>query len=535
VNRMDKRPTEKYTPYPYQKRKRYERQKEAFSAPALRKIVEREIRRVNLEKFKEFQILLKAHKLEKTKEEAKKPFSLCEEYFEAAFPDLWQEKESLQPTHFGFEVKVSEPRSNYLPYWYEFWINTKTRQVKKEKRRMVDYIRNYLLKLKIANDREKWLLVFLRAFLYSSSINKLDLIEVEIRAETFGGETKILSKHVLTKAPLRMPILGDAGLEENSWKKLEEIFHYPFLLRHLVEQLNERYPFVWCLTQRGEPIPRRRGLKLDSAEEIAQFFEKERGVEFYRSVDKKGVKKVDIIIIEYDSPLMMENEASVWKQIVEDTERLLQILIEHNVNPKSFEINFSGNKSLQILIHLNPPITYEEARDVQYFLANLHKFEAAKDSYIYTLDKENGVARVSKILPDWTYGEKKEIKAVPVPNLKRAPIKGDICCSIPLEFLIENGKIKFQSWVFDFNEVRERSRWQNVKRKLLEEEGQPPGQISFKPQSYYEKHATDPAVFQKLMKDFSWYVKAMKEIEPYQLDLYRSEWIRERFNEKMNL
>jgi len=523
--------TARYPPYPYQKRRLYERQKEAFPVSALRKIVEREIETANLKEFREFQIRLKAHKLEKTKEEAKKPFSLCEDYFEAAFPDFWEEKEPLQPTRFGFEVEIIKPKTSYLPYWYEFWINPKIRQVKKGERRMVDYIRTYLLRLRVMKDHEKWLLVFLRAFLYSPAINKLDLIEVEIRGVTFLGESKTLSKHDLTKAPMRMPILGPAGLEESVWKKLEEVFRYPFLLQHLAEQLSARYPFAWCLTQRGEPIPRRRGLKLDSAEEIAQFFEKEKGVELYRSVDKKGIKKVDIVIIEYDPPLMMEDENLVWKQIVEDAERFLRILIDRGLNPKSAEVNFSGNKSLQILIHVNPPITYEETRDVQNFLACLHKFEAAKDSYIYTLDKNNGVARVTKILPDWTYGEKKEIKCVPVPNLKRALIRGDICCSIPIEFLIENDKIKFRPWVFNLNEVREQSRWEKVKKRLLEEDGQSPEKILFKPQSYYEKNATHPVVFKKLMEDFPWYVKAMKEIEPYQLDLWRKEWIRKRFGE----
>jgi len=528
-----------YPLYSYQKRKQFEtRLKEAFPVLPMLKTVEKEIEAENLENFREFQILVRVHKLEKTEEEAKKYVSLYEDYVEAAFPEFWEKEEAPEPNYFGFDVKVIKPRILYLPYWYQFSISPKARMVRVKEKRMVDYWRSYQLKLRIFKDHKKWFLNFVNAFFYSQSIHRLNLAKLEIKAETFTGQIKTLAKHVLTKAPFRMPIWGRIILEEAVRKKLKEIFTNPYVLELLADQLRGRHPFVWCLTLNGEPIPRRyfweeaengelirKELTFDSAEKIARFFEKEQGVEFYRSVDKKGIDLVDTLTLEYDPPLRMGDEAEIWKRTVEDEERSLQLLIEQGLNQKSVEGNFSGNKSLQRLIHINPPIDYPETRDIQHFLAALHKFEAAKDSYFYTLDKDSGLARVEKELADFTYGKKKEIKCVPVPNLKRPPIH----CSIPLEFSIENGKIKFADWVFDLEEVRLSSQWENVREKLLKDEALPLEEKLFKPQSYYEKNATDSTIFKKLMEEFHWYEKVMKEIPPHELDLWKKEWIKERF------
>ncbi len=526
-----------YPLYPYQKRKQFEvRLKEAFPTQALIKTVEGEIKALKLENFREFQISIEVHKLEKVVREAKKYISLYEDYVEAAFPELWEKEEFPEPSYFGFVVKLIKPKTLCLPYWYQLSISPKLRRVEKEKRRMVDYSRKYQLNLRLTKDHQKWFFNFLTAFFYCQPIHRLDLVKLEIRAETFNGKINVLSKHTLTKATFRMPIWGPAGFEEITQKRLEEIFSNSRLLELLADQLGQRYPFVWCLVLNGEPIPRRffwreiEGkrerieLTFDSAEEIAEFFKKERGVEYYRSVDKRGIDKVDTLILEYDPPLRMEKEEEIWKQTVEDEKGSLGILLRYGLNPKSIEENFSGNKSLQRLIHINPPISYQETRDIQYFLAILHKFEA-RDPYMYTIDKESGLARVSKELADWTYGRKKEIKCVPVPNVKREPIH----CSIPLEFSIENGKIKFADWVFDLKKVREASKWENVREKLIKDEALPEEEKLFKRQSFYEKNATDPAVFRKLMKEFYWYESAMKQIPPYELDLWNKKWIKERF------
>jgi len=535
-----------YSPYPYQKRKQYEiRLKEAFLTRDLIKKIEKEIEAENLENYKEFQILVKVHKLSKVKREAKRYTNLYEDYVEAAFPEFWEKEKFPEPTYFGFEIEVIKPEISYLPYWYRLSISPRSRRVRKKERRMIDYSRSYQLDLRLLKDQKKWFLNFLTAFFYCQPIHQLDLVKLEIRAETFGGQTKTLSKHVLTKTTFRMPIWGPIGFEMQIRKKLQEIFNNPYVLELLEDQLRQRYPFVWCLTLNGEPIPRRftwyetpdgqrvrKELTFDTAEEIAKFFREENGVEFYRSVEKRGIDKVDTIILEYDPPLRMEREETketIWRKTVEDEERSLEILIKHGLNPKSVEENFSGNKSLQRLIHINPPISYPETRGIQYFLANLHKFEAAKDSYMYTLDKDSGLARITKELTDYTYGRKKEIKCVPVPNLKKAPIRRDICCSIPLEFSLKNGEIKFAQWVFDLKKVREFSRWENVREKLFEEEALPEERKLFKRQSYYERSATDPAIFQKLTKEFPWYKEAMEQIPPHELDLWKKEWIRERF------
>jgi hypothetical protein len=538
-----------YPLYPYQKRKEYEvRLKEAFPIPDLMKNVEKEIEAEDLKKFREFKILVKVHKLSKVEREARRYIKLYEDYLETALPELW-EREIPEPRFPGFEIELIKPRTLHLPYWYRLFISPELRKVRKKMRRMIDYSRIYWLNLRLFKDYKKWLLVFFDAFFYCQPIHQLDLIELELRAITFDSQIKILAKHALIKKVFRMPIWGEIGFEEIVKKKLREIFSNSYLLSLWEDQLKGRYPFVWCLTLNGEPIPRRKelifdeklkkfvkkDLTFDSVREILEFFEKERkergveGLELYRSADKRGVDKVDILILEYDSPMRMENENLIWREIVEDEERSLQILIDRGLNPKSVEENFSGNKSLQRLIHINPSISYIETRDIQYFLAAFHKFEAAKDSYFYTLDKESGLARITKTLPDYTYGRKKEIKCVPVPNLKKAPIKGDICCSIPLEFSIENGKIKFADWVFNLKKVREFSRWENVKEKLSKDEWLPPEEKLFKPQSYYEKNATDPAIFRKLMKEFYWYERARKEIPPYELDLWNKRWIKERF------
>jgi hypothetical protein len=511
-----------YPPYPYQKRKQYEvRLTEAFPIEGLMKRVEKEIEIEDLKNFKEFQFVVEAHKFEKEMIVAKRYINLYEDYIEAAFESP---KERLK--------KI------YLPYRYEF--STIRSGGKREMRKGkwgIDYSKTYLLRLKIFWDHKKWFFNFLNAFFYCQAIHRLDLIKLEIKAETREGKIKTLSSHELTKTIFRMPIWGPVGFEEITKRKLKEIFSNQLLLETLADQLRQRYPFVWCLTLNGEPIPRRyrwveiegkmerRELEFNEPKDIAEFFNSDFGVEYYRSADKKGIEKVDTLILEYDPPLIMENEAEIWKRIVEDEERDIQLLIDYGINPDSIEENFSGNKSLQRLIHISPPISYQKTRDVQIFLANFHKFEAAKDSYFYTLDKDCGLARVTKTLPDYTYGRKKEIKCVPVPNIKREPVH----CSIPLEFSIENGKIKFADWVFDLKKVREFSRWENVREKLIKDEALPQKEKVFKRQSFFEKNATDSALFDKLMDEFYWYERASKQIPPHQLDLWKKEWIRERF------
>jgi len=522
--------TSEYSPYPYQKRRQYERLKEAFPTASFIEMVKKKFEPEDLRNYREFQILVEVHKLSKTKRGALGYVNLYQNYVEEASPEeLWKEKKVPEPKYFGFEVEALKPRIPYLPYWFKLSVDQSSRQVKVKKKRMIDYSRIYQLNLRLLRDHKKWLLDFFTAFFYCQPIHRLDLVKAEIRAETFDGKIKILVRDVLTKTPFRMPIWGRIGVEGVVREKLKEVFNHPHVLELLEDQLTQRYPFVWCLTLDGEPIPRRKKVKSDSAEEIAEFFQEENGVEWYRSADKRGIDKVDTIILEFDPPLRMENENSIWQQIVKDTEKFLQLLIEHGLNPKSVEINFSGNKSLQILIHIDPPVTYQATRDIQCFLASFFKFEVAEDSYMYTLDKTSGLARVTMTLADWTYGRKKEIKCVPVPNLKRAPIGGDICCSIRLELQIQNGKVKFAPWVFDLNMVRDFSRWENVREQLLKEEALSEKRQLYKPQSYYERNATNPEVFQKLMKDFYWYDKAMREILPCELDLWRKEWIRESF------
>ena len=522
-----------YPPYPYQKRRQYEvRLINIFPTSALIALIEVKIAFERLENYKEFQILVTVHKLskgirERAINQAKRYINLYDDYVEAAFPELWEEEGIPQPKYLGFEIEVIKPRISHLPYWYKRLTSSSLRQVRLKKRRMIDYSRSYQLDFRLLREHKRWFLNFVYAFLYCHPIHRLDFVQLEFRAKTFDNQYKTLIKDVLTKTPLRMPIWGTPGSEGLTRKKLDEIFSNFQLLSLLEDQLSGRYPFVWGLALYGEPIPIRKGLKLDSKKDIRKCYQESNGVEYYRSVDKRGVDKVDTILQEYDPPLRMEDgeEEIIWRQTVEDEERSLGILLSYGLKLESLEENFSGNKSLQRLIHIFPSISYVETRDIQYFLANLHKFEVAKDPYMYTIDKDSGLARVSRELVDWSYGRKKEIKCVPVPNLKRGPVH----LSIPLRFGVKNGEIKFDAWVHNLDAVREASKWENVRQKISEDEDFPPAEKLYKPQSYYEKNATDPAIFRKLMEEFHWYREAMRNIPPYELDLWRKEWIRESF------
>jgi hypothetical protein len=226
----------------------------------------------------------------------------------------------------------------------------------------------------------------------------------------------------------------------------------------------------------------------------------------------------------------MERTEYWWQRTVKDEQKSLALLTDYGANPNSIELNFSGNKSLQRLIHISPAITYEQARDIYYFLAVLHKFEAAQDSFMYTLDKESGISRITKQLADYTYGRKKEIKCQGTPNTKRAPDgQGNVFCAIPLEIFVNEEKIHFAKWVSDLEKVRQQSCWPNVRYLLHKDESLNVDQKRFKPQSFYEQNATNPEVFQKLIEDFHYYFEAMQQIPPFELDLWKGEWIRKKF------
>ena len=517
-----------YPLYPYQERKLYEeRLTKNFPISGIQITLANYVSRFTLSEFREFQITTRVHKLGKKKGKAKRWVIRYENYVEGAFPDLWEDEESIQPKFMGFVVQPISPYTVNLPYKYNFSIRPSSRMVKLKERRMIDYTRTYQLNLSIQRDHYQWLENFLTAFFYCRPVHHLDFIEIEVKGETYKGEIIVLvPKQKISRSPFLMPIWGPAGFRQDTLKKLERFFSDYIVLSVLADQLKDRNPFVWCLTASGEPKPRRKGVNLDEEENIAKFFSEERGVEYYRSVDKRSEEKVDTLILEYDTPLRMNNPEWWWEQTVKDEERDLQSLYEKGLDLESVEENFSGNKSLQRLIHINPPISYEEVRDIQFFLAVRHVFEAAENRYMYTTDRD-GCARIWKELADYRYGKKKEIKCVPTPNVNKAPVH----CSAPLRFFLAGEKVKFHDLVYRLKIVKSSfSNYMSVLKRLHEEEGRNLKSKLYKPQSFFEEHATNPDVFRRLMEEEYWYVEAMKQVEPAILDLWKKEWILDKFS-----
>ncbi|MEM5805338.1 MAG: hypothetical protein QW156_00715 [Candidatus Aenigmatarchaeota archaeon] len=530
-----------YPLYTYQKRKQYEmRLKEAFPVSEILKQLE-EIPEYLIKELDGIEIVTKVTKAAKQKRVARKFISHYEEYVEEALPEQYKEKEK-RVIYLHYPARSLEPPKVDIPFSYELKEEVpKLRWVEINGRRYKECTKSYSLTVKfLENKKNKDLFLdIVSVFLYCQPLHMLDLLEYGVYGFKGNERTALLPSKIYTKMPFRMPIWGTKehpAIESDVLSQLGKIFSFePFLLQ-TYDQLLQRHPFVWCLTLQGEPIPRRfqksksqdepkRELSFESHLDIKKFFEEERGVEYYRSNDKVNVDKVDTLILEFDPPLRDKDPATTWKKIVEDEERSLLILKNYGIKLESIEENFSGNKSLQRLIHINPPVSYEEARNMYYFLAVLHKFEAASDSYFYTIDKSSGLSRVQKTLADYTYGKKKEIKVVPTVNLKREPIH----CSVPLVFDFD--KARFEEWVYNYNFVRDVwSYFKSVLNSLKKDENLSIEDKIFKPQNFFEKNATDPNKIREMIKEYQWLISAMDELEPSELDLWKKDWLKEKFS-----
>ncbi|MDI6826492.1 MAG: hypothetical protein QMD36_04890 [Candidatus Aenigmarchaeota archaeon] len=514
-----------YPPFPYQVRKQYEdRLTDAFPTEDFISKLFHEVQPEIIDSFDNFAIEVEVTKLEKTRDEAESAVHLFERYLEAAFPKEGSKK-----------IKKCEPIRMEKSYEYSIPV-VEEENVRFKERKMVAYSRTYRLDLTLRQNKAHWLRTFFTSFFYSRAFHKLDKAIPKLLGKKDSREI-LLFQEILTKVPFRMPLYVEKS-EEDTWKfehmNILKDFIFssqspiPYLI---VDQMKDRHPFVYALTHTGEPIPRRNvigtknELEFNEPADVVNFFLREYGVEYYRSVDRKSREGVDTIVIEYD-PGPRVNLKEVWGNIIKDEEKSLEILIEYGINPKSIETNYSGHKSLQRLIHINPPVTYDEARLIQAFLSSMTKFEAAKDPYMYTTDKDGGGAsRVTSILVDWDYGRKKEIKCVPTPNIKIEPIH----LSIPLRFSYKKGEVKFHKAVYDFDIVKEFSHWKVVLLRLKKEKNYREEDKLYRLQHYYETHASHPDAFRKLMNEKRYLVEAVKEIKPSDLYFYRKEWLMERF------
>jgi hypothetical protein len=528
----------KYPLYTYQKRKQYEiRLTSIFPVDHILSEVDK-IPEEEIKKYKTIEIHVEVSKLEKLPRNARKYIKLYEEYVEEALPIQYKTDLRLEPRYFEYSVETLIPRWQPKEFYYEpiIRVGPKYRKVKKDKRKLIEYSQEYILKLNLFTHHKENLMNILSSFLYPQPLHRLDLFKLAIYGiDLINQKHFIFPSQLYTKVPFRMPVWENKKygfIEQDVLKILEKIFSFPYFLEQTWDQLYKRYVLAFCLTPLGEPIARRyvhknhkkEEIKFETPLQIKEFFENEKGIEYYRSNDKIGIDKVDMIILEFDTPLRDLNPKRTWERIITDEEKFLKIVKDYGIKLESIEENFSGNKSLQRLIHIYPSISYEEARDIYYFFAVFHKFVVAKDSYFYTLDRTSGLSRVTKTLADYSYGRKKEIKVVPTINMKREAIH----CSVPLKLDLDSGK--FEDSVLNYDYVRKKlCFYENVLKILYEDSLLSDEEKIFKPQNYFEKNATHPKNIKKVMEEYVWLVDAMKKIEPGELDLWKMEWLKEKF------